>query len=306
MKKIITLLLVVVAVVSFAVMPPIETPINPTVRTPISGFSPKVIQDRDLRAIKSFWLPYRNSTTAISTTIDSAGSNFQLLSNGHLAISKGLATGFFEYIPSTGGTFTNLTVTNTIVGNAATASSLANSRTLWGQSFTGAANVSGAITGVTGITSTGNYSSTSSSSNSVSSISTGSTTNALISTVNDVGGNLFNVSWGSSAAGSDLGMTRAGNSMLIYSGSGTMAIGSRSTNDIVISTNNTERARISGSGAFNIVGALTSSSYKVSSLNTAPASATATGTLGEIRITATYIYVCTANNTWVRTPLTTW
>lgn len=41
-------------------------------------------------------------------------------------------------------------------------------------------------------------------------------------------------------------------------------------------------------------------------LDTAPASATATGTAGEIRVTATHIYVCTATNTWVRTALATW
>lgn len=46
--------------------------------------------------------------------------------------------------------------------------------------------------------------------------------------------------------------------------------------------------------------------FRISALNTAPASATATGTLGEIRITATHIYVCTATNTWVRTALITW
>jgi hypothetical protein len=43
-----------------------------------------------------------------------------------------------------------------------------------------------------------------------------------------------------------------------------------------------------------------------SALNTAPASAGATGTLGEIRYTADYIYVCTATNTWKRTALSTW
>lgn len=53
-------------------------------------------------------------------------------------------------------------------------------------------------------------------------------------------------------------------------------------------------------------GAITNSQYKLSALNTAPASATATGTLGEIRIDANYIYVCTATNVWKRTPLATW
>lgn len=41
-------------------------------------------------------------------------------------------------------------------------------------------------------------------------------------------------------------------------------------------------------------------------LNTAPASATATGTTGEIRIDANFIYVCTATNTWKRVAIATW
>jgi len=53
-------------------------------------------------------------------------------------------------------------------------------------------------------------------------------------------------------------------------------------------------------------GKVTGASYKLSALNTAPASATATGTLGEVRIAADYIYVCVATNTWVRSALTTW
>lgn len=46
--------------------------------------------------------------------------------------------------------------------------------------------------------------------------------------------------------------------------------------------------------------------YNLTSLNTAPTSAGATGTLGEIRVTADYIYVCTATNTWKRATLSTW
>lgn len=53
-------------------------------------------------------------------------------------------------------------------------------------------------------------------------------------------------------------------------------------------------------------GTNTASQFILSDLNTAPASATATGTKGEIRITSTYVYVCIATNTWVRSPLTTW
>ena len=53
-------------------------------------------------------------------------------------------------------------------------------------------------------------------------------------------------------------------------------------------------------------GAITSSQYKLSALNTAPASPTATGTTGEIRIDANYIYICVATNTWKRVALSTW
>jgi len=65
-------------------------------------------------------------------------------------------------------------------------------------------------------------------------------------------------------------------------------------------------------GVFNAVDSLIvggptkSTQYKLSALNTAPASATAAGTLGEIRVTAAFIYVCIATNTWVRAALTTW
>lgn len=43
-----------------------------------------------------------------------------------------------------------------------------------------------------------------------------------------------------------------------------------------------------------------SGQYNLVTLNTAPSSETDIGTLGEIRFTADYIYVCTATNTWKR------
>ena len=51
---------------------------------------------------------------------------------------------------------------------------------------------------------------------------------------------------------------------------------------------------------------VTASQFKLNALNTAPASATATGVLGEIRYDANYMYVCVATNTWKRSALTTW
>tara|TARA_R100000808_G_scaffold23247_1_gene51382 strand:- start:1865 stop:2431 length:567 start_codon:yes stop_codon:yes gene_type:complete len=44
----------------------------------------------------------------------------------------------------------------------------------------------------------------------------------------------------------------------------------------------------------------------LNALNTAPASASATGTVGEIRWTDGYVYLCTATDTWLRAALTTW
>jgi nitrogen fixation protein len=53
-------------------------------------------------------------------------------------------------------------------------------------------------------------------------------------------------------------------------------------------------------------GTLRANQFYLSALNSTPASATATGTLGEIRIDANYIYVCTATNTWKRSAISTW
>jgi len=53
-------------------------------------------------------------------------------------------------------------------------------------------------------------------------------------------------------------------------------------------------------------GAVTSTKFCLSALNTAPSSASDTGTLGEIRVDANYIYICTATNTWKRVAIATW
>lgn len=61
-----------------------------------------------------------------------------------------------------------------------------------------------------------------------------------------------------------------------------------------------------GSAITSFANPITSTQYKLAALNTAPVSAVDTGVLGEIRVTADYIYVCTATNTWKRVELTTW
>ena len=45
---------------------------------------------------------------------------------------------------------------------------------------------------------------------------------------------------------------------------------------------------------------------KLAALNAAPATADATGELGEIRVAAGFIYVCIATDTWVRAAIATW
>jgi hypothetical protein len=80
---------------------------------------------------------------------------------------------------------------------------------------------------------------------------------------------------------------------------------------------NTEAVRIKENGnvgigvtapseKLEINGNIKVTQLKLSDVNTAPASATATGTKGEIRWTPTYVYFCTATNTWVRAALATW
>jgi len=52
-------------------------------------------------------------------------------------------------------------------------------------------------------------------------------------------------------------------------------------------------------------GTLVTGQMDIAALNTAPVSAVAAGTLGEIRFTADHIYVCTATNTWKRVAIST-
>lgn len=55
-----------------------------------------------------------------------------------------------------------------------------------------------------------------------------------------------------------------------------------------------------------LTGTTTAVKYKLSALNTAPSSASDTGTTGEIRIDADYIFICVATNTWKRVAISTW
>lgn len=53
-------------------------------------------------------------------------------------------------------------------------------------------------------------------------------------------------------------------------------------------------------------GEVVATQFKLSALNTAPSSATDTGTAGEIRIDANHIYVCISTDVWERVAIATW
>ena len=58
-------------------------------------------------------------------------------------------------------------------------------------------------------------------------------------------------------------------------------------------------------GNTTAAGSVTAESLNISALNTAPVSATAPGTIGEIKFTDNHIYVCVDNNTWRRVAIAT-
>ena len=57
--------------------------------------------------------------------------------------------------------------------------------------------------------------------------------------------------------------------------------------------------------AVTVTTSLTVNAVTVTTSST-PANSTATGTVGQIKWDANYIYVCVATNTWKRAALTTW
>jgi hypothetical protein len=59
-------------------------------------------------------------------------------------------------------------------------------------------------------------------------------------------------------------------------------------------------------GVLPSTGEVIATQFKLSALNTAPTSATDTGTTGEIRIDADHIYVCVATDVWERVAIATW
>jgi len=132
-------------------------------------------------------------------------------------------------------------------------------------------------------------------------ITTGS--NNLIVAQND--GNTTGITTGSgnTIIGKVTGLTAAlANTVVISDGVGTQRFVSSSTNlsTLPAQTN----ALITGDGTGK---SILTKEYLGSRIGTvAPASATDTGTVGEIRVAAGFIYWCTAPNTWIRAAGITW
>jgi hypothetical protein len=61
-----------------------------------------------------------------------------------------------------------------------------------------------------------------------------------------------------------------------------------------------------GGGAATFAGAVTIAGTVIHTLSATPASASATGTVGTMSWDASYIYICTATNTWKRVAIATW
>jgi hypothetical protein len=77
--------------------------------------------------------------------------------------------------------------------------------------------------------------------------STGNYANFIVDTNNVVDYRLQMVGFGTTASGTLAGISRAGNGFVVKSG-GLLAIGTRDSNDLVLSTNETERMRITSGG----------------------------------------------------------
>lgn len=104
-----------------------------------------------------------------------------------------------------------------------------------------------------------------------------------------------NINWVAGGTGNHYFFTGGdylvGNSRLIIYNGGNVAIGTNTASD--------------PGYKLDVAGTVRGNQFQLSALNTAPATATSTGTLGEIRIVNGAIYVCVATNTWQRALLTT-
>ncbi len=113
---------------------------------------------------KAWGLPSGNSIAAGNRAYKFTNADRAVQFDNAVGINgafSGATTGSFSSNVTIGGTLSVTgAITGSLNGNASSATKLATSRTLWGQSFNGTANVSGDMTGVGSITASGNIQST--------------------------------------------------------------------------------------------------------------------------------------------------
>lgn len=92
----------------------------------------------------------------------------------------------------------------------------------------------------------------------------------------------------------------------VYIGANTTSFSNNQTNQIVIGYNangaGSNTVTLGNSLITNTIlrGEVSANSYKINTVNSAPATATSPGTTGEIRFTTTGIFICIATNTWIK------
>jgi hypothetical protein len=301
-------------------------------RTPVSGQSSRVIQDNDLRARFSFWMPKTPGSIPVIRTIDSAGSNVQFLEGSRrIAVSRGLGLGFDEYINVTevdSKITTGITGNTNILNQTSTLQAASYRLSGTGQlakvgigagasgsvNFDNRANITGSATSYAELTQAAVQSG-------VTSVAYGkrfviSTAAAAFTLPNLY---ILSVSGGTTGAGSTLPAQTAFNVESNFtnatanyayrsniSGAGNYANYHQGSSQNYFQGNTTFGTSSDSGDKVYVVGAVRATQFKVSALNTAPASSTDTGQLGEIRIDANFIYICVASNTWKRSAISTW
>lgn len=101
------------------------------------------------------------------------------------------------------------------------------------------------------------------------------------------------------------GTGTSGDIQFQFGGGGNSSEPAPSTKMIIKNNGNVGIGTTSPSQKLEVDGEVLSDGYRLSAMQTAPASRNSAGTLGEIRITSTYIYVCYATDSWSRVALDT-
>lgn len=250
-------------------------------------------------------------TNAGKLTTTAAQNNTIVGSYSGDSITTGTNNTFLGYV--TGAAVTTATQ-NTFIGGAAGIVTTGSYNTFLGgnsgySNTTGASNLFvGYLSGNNNITGSSNtFVGTSSGANNIGADYNTALGNNSGSNLDTGGDNIFlGFNSGRFISGGSVGLTEATNSIFI--GSRSKASADAQTNQIVIGYNATGLGNNTTSigNASTTVTGLFGNIILLNGMGTAPASASATGVAGTIIVTATYIYVCTATDTWKRVAIATW